>query len=103
MSGGHDEACNRRPLSPTITAMTQTVRELGEGIADYMATRNQPWADEALMREAAIEAVRLTCEDARMQTLETIRATEVHDDRCESEWESGAMAYTPCGCGQRIR
>lgn len=26
---------------------------------------------------------------------------EDHDSRCESEWESGAMAYTPCGCAER--
>ena len=24
-----------------------------------------------------------------------------HDSRCEAEWESGAMAYTPCGCAGR--
>ena len=25
-------------------------------------------------------------------------AAEAHDDRCESEYESGAHAWTPCGC-----
>lgn len=24
-----------------------------------------------------------------------------HDGKCEAEWESGAMAYTPCGCAHR--
>ncbi len=34
-------------------------------------------------------------------TLEWNPTDGVHDNRCESEWESGAMAYTPCGCLHR--
>ncbi len=29
------------------------------------------------------------------------KRSDSHDMLCESEWESGAMAYTPCGCQQR--
>lgn len=27
--------------------------------------------------------------------------SDTHDSRCEAEWESGAMAYTPCRCAER--
>lgn len=30
-----------------------------------------------------------------------INARDDHDAACEAEWESGAMAYTPCGCAHR--
>ncbi len=39
--------------------------------------------------------------EAEIRAAEALEKALAHDDRCESEWESGAMAYTPCGCAHR--
>lgn len=57
------------------------VRTFAEQIADYMTTRNTPWRDEALMREAVYEAVRLVFGDARYEARQLLNdGTEPRKD-----------------------
>jgi|SRR5687767_4470301 len=50
------------------------------------------WADELLRR---VEWAHFASEKPL--------TTSPHDETCEAEWESGAMAYTPCACAERRR
>lgn len=50
--------------------MNDGLAPLDERIADYMATRSKPWGDEATMREAVKETVRLLSGEARDDFLE---------------------------------
>jgi hypothetical protein len=52
-----------------------TPGELTQSVADYMATRVTPWADESLMREAVAEAVRLLTTEAAWETMKVIAHT----------------------------
>jgi hypothetical protein len=46
--------------------------DLATRLADYLATRNTPWPDESVMREAVAETVRLICTEARDDALEAM-------------------------------
>lgn len=53
--------------------LTAEVEDLACAMADYMATRMEPWPDEALMRDAAKATVRLLFSGAIDNTRRLVR------------------------------
>lgn len=57
------------PSEPEHALIAESVRDVADRLADYMLTRSHPWADEAVMREAVLETVRLLAGDARYEMI----------------------------------
>jgi hypothetical protein len=70
-----------------------TPEQLAERVADYMATRITPWPDEAAMREAVRDTVRLLFTEARTHMLEALGVgalrSEMEDARQRQEQMAG--------------
>src|SRR5687767_13370976 len=53
----------------------------------------------AVLPRLSREGVPMTTSEGREQS--PVDAPEQHDERCEADFITGPMAYSPCGCAER--
>lgn len=71
--------------------MVKSPVELADQLADYMASRNDPWADQEEMREAVHEAVRLLYTEAIFEAYPLMKAANGPNETTPGDQTEGGV------------